>query len=189
MLESGKDIMIEYERMARERGIFDKSNSRLQEVAKLYDNFEKYMSFVLEDIYHSDSSLLISDFAKQFYADGHASEEFYLDNQSDSYKRKFFKSLVAGDFDSVIDKKRSGFLSDIKKGLYDTIIVDFVRLWPMSEEEVFQQDLAKAKRYLNGNTRIEFACEDSRKEYEQWACNIVKQADDDLDLSDQIDSL
>ena len=50
----------------------------------------------------------------------------------------------------------------------------------MSEDEVFQQDLAKAKRYLNGNARIEFACEDSRKEYEQWACNIVKQAEGEL---------
>ena len=177
MLKSGREIMAEYEQMAKERGIFDKSNSHIQKAAKLYNKFEKHMVFVLRDIYRSDPSLLKSDFAKQFYADGHASEEFYLDNQSDSYKRKFFKSLVAGDFDDTINKKRIGFLSDIKKGVYDTVIVDFVRLWPMSEEEVFQQDLAKANRYLNGNARIEFACEENKKEYEQWARDIVKRSE------------
>lgn len=177
MLKSGREIMAEYEQMAKERGIFDKSNSHIQKAAKLYNKFEKHMSFVLEDIYHSDPSLLKSDFAKQFYADGHTAETFYLDNQSDSYKRQFFKSLVAGDFDDAVNKKRIGFLSDIKKGVYDTVIVNFVRLWPMSEEEVFQQDLAKAKRYLDGNARIEFAREENKKEYEQWARDIVKRSE------------
>ena len=94
---------------------------------------------------------------------------FDLEHISEKQLRYFLRGIVDGEFDFVSDKNTISFISDVKNGMYDDVIEDFIDVWPMSENEIRKMKLDEAKMFLNGSLHIDFLTDQDKINYRNWA--------------------
>lgn len=98
---------------------------------------------------------------------------FDLKQISEKQLRYFLRGIVDGEFDFIFDKNMVSFISDVKNGMYDDVIEDFIDTWPMSENEIQKMKLDEAKMFLNGSLHIDFLTDQDKINYRNWAENFV----------------